>query len=150
MIGAEGGTRTRTPLRSTDFKPVASAIPPRIFKNQRRCTVERVIATIAWHANTNSATIAALSELDSLEAGLFPAGSQHIRKAASKHTGFPGARSGRYEIRSKIALIFLLSRSRLRLFQNRCNLRNLWIQLQKQIQIKLIHSTEPQIDHSPL
>jgi hypothetical protein len=28
MIGAEGGSRTRTTLRSTDFKSVASAIPP--------------------------------------------------------------------------------------------------------------------------
>ena len=27
-IGAEGGSRTRTTLRSTDFKSVASAIPP--------------------------------------------------------------------------------------------------------------------------
>src|SRR3954453_6320160 len=27
-IGAEGGSRTRTPLRTTDFKSVASAIPP--------------------------------------------------------------------------------------------------------------------------
>jgi hypothetical protein len=28
MIGAEGGSRTHTTLRSTDFKSVASAIPP--------------------------------------------------------------------------------------------------------------------------
>src|SRR6266404_1928868 len=28
MIGAEGGSRTRTPSRTTDFKSVASAIPP--------------------------------------------------------------------------------------------------------------------------
>ena len=27
--GAVGGTRTRTPLRTTDFKSGASAIPPR-------------------------------------------------------------------------------------------------------------------------
>ena len=27
-IGADGGTRTRTPLRTTDFKSVASTIPP--------------------------------------------------------------------------------------------------------------------------
>jgi hypothetical protein len=27
-VGAEGGSRTRTTLRSTDFKSVASAIPP--------------------------------------------------------------------------------------------------------------------------
>ena len=26
--GADGGTRTRTPLRTTDFKSVASTIPP--------------------------------------------------------------------------------------------------------------------------
>ena len=28
IVGAEGGSRTRTTLRSTDFKSVASAIPP--------------------------------------------------------------------------------------------------------------------------
>src|SRR6266850_3447533 len=34
MIGAEGGSRTRTTLRSTDFKSVASAIPPPRHINQ--------------------------------------------------------------------------------------------------------------------
>jgi hypothetical protein len=28
MVGAEGGSRTRTSLRTTDFKSAASAIPP--------------------------------------------------------------------------------------------------------------------------
>src|SRR6266850_6209592 len=32
--GAEGGSRTRTTLRSTDFKSVASAIPPPRHINQ--------------------------------------------------------------------------------------------------------------------
>ena len=34
-IGAEGGSRTRTTLRSTDFKSVASAIPPPRHAAQR-------------------------------------------------------------------------------------------------------------------
>ena len=33
--GAEGGSRTRTPLRTTDFKSVASAIPPPRHERQK-------------------------------------------------------------------------------------------------------------------
>ncbi len=35
VIGAEGGSRTRTTFRSTDFKSVASAIPPPRHAAQR-------------------------------------------------------------------------------------------------------------------
>src|SRR6185369_1839090 len=40
MIGAEGGSRTHTTLRSTDFKSVASAIPPprRRFSDKIACS----------------------------------------------------------------------------------------------------------------
>ena len=50
-VGAEGGSRTRTTLRSTDFKSVASAIPPprHVRKNsmayerqQTSCVIEGV------------------------------------------------------------------------------------------------------------
>src|SRR5678815_3436067 len=43
--GAEGGSRTRTPLRTTDFKSVASAIPPprHVSKNNIRDVNREVV-----------------------------------------------------------------------------------------------------------
>src|SRR6185503_15398208 len=38
MSGAEGGSRTRTTLRSTDFKSVASAIPPPRHRARKNST----------------------------------------------------------------------------------------------------------------
>jgi hypothetical protein len=49
IIGADGGTRTRTPLLITDFKSVASTISPRPHTIQDAETIFRRPGQVDWN-----------------------------------------------------------------------------------------------------